>query len=185
MDYIKQMMLIQTIFQKELYLEIYDLKLNYNESFERREVVRGVYVKDGKILVVHPKDEMIYGLPGGGIEEGESHVDALSREMREEVGATKIEIIKYIGQMISHRKKYDSEKRFIPTHHLYRIDILEQGKQELIDYEKNIGLHAVYMEIDDVIKANEIALQKREQDYLDFYTNQTVLLKILRDYYLS
>lgn len=185
MDYNKQMLLIQTIFQKELYLEIYDLKLNYDEPFERREVVRGVYVKDGKILVVHPKDEMIYGLPGGGIEEGESHADALSREMREEVGAKKIEIMNYIGQMISYRKKFDAQMRFIPTHHLYRIDILEQGMQELIDYEKNIGLNAVYMTIDDVIKANEIALQKREQDYLDFYTNQTVLLKILRDYYLQ
>ncbi|MDY0295228.1 MAG: NUDIX domain-containing protein [Acholeplasmataceae bacterium] len=185
MDYNKQMYLNLLISKKQLDLIIYDLKLDYDLAFETRHVVRGICLKDDKILVVHPKDELIYGIPGGGIEGDESHLQALEREMHEEVGAKSIKIISYMGQMVTYRKKFDTDTNFKPIHYLYIVDILEQGDQHLIDYEQNIGLNYIYIPIDEVIKRNEIALKHRDQAYLDFYTNQTVLFKIIKDYYMN
>lgn len=47
----------------------------------------GVLVKDGKILVQRDKDGNEYALPGGHVKLGETTVDGLVREYKEETGA--------------------------------------------------------------------------------------------------
>ena len=50
--------------------------------------VRVVVQKDNKILMVcqHHEDKDIWMVPGGGIEEGETSIDAAVREVKEETG---------------------------------------------------------------------------------------------------
>jgi 8-oxo-dGTP diphosphatase len=50
--------------------------------------VRGIIIDDDKIALIErvKPDRTYYIFPGGGIEEGESHVQALQREMKEELG---------------------------------------------------------------------------------------------------
>lgn len=163
-------------------IEIIDLKINLNQPFETRETIRGICIKDDSILVVYPKDELIYGIPGGGIDRGENHFEALKREMNEEVGASSIKIIKPFGRMTCFRKMYDSDQIFVPTHNLYLIDIEAFEKQNLIDYELSLGLSYKFVNIDEAIKTNELALSLRNQEYLDFYSNQTVLLKLIKQF---
>lgn len=43
------------------------------------------YFEDGKILLVRVRDNKLWYFPGGKITEGESHVDALVRELSEEL----------------------------------------------------------------------------------------------------
>jgi 8-oxo-dGTP diphosphatase len=55
------------------------------------EVVVGALVRDGRVLLAHRRpDKAAYpdtwDLPGGVMEEGESELDALVRELREELG---------------------------------------------------------------------------------------------------
>ncbi len=54
------------------------------------EVVAGIVVRDGRVLLIQRSPKTKYGWlwasPGGKVEAGESHVDALRRELREEVG---------------------------------------------------------------------------------------------------
>ena len=64
----------------------FDLK-NYdpNGKCETRTAARGVIQKEGKyLLVLSRKGD--YKFPGGGVEPGESLIDAMCREVREETG---------------------------------------------------------------------------------------------------
>jgi len=45
-------------------------------------------IKDKKILLVTSRDATVYWSPGGGIENDESHHDALIRELKEELSLT-------------------------------------------------------------------------------------------------
>lgn len=47
----------------------------------------GVLIRDNKILVQRDKDGSEYALPGGHVKIGETSIEALNREYREETGA--------------------------------------------------------------------------------------------------
>jgi 8-oxo-dGTP pyrophosphatase MutT (NUDIX family) len=55
------------------------------------EVVVGVLILEGRVLLVHRRPEKhanpdVWDLPGGLVEAGESELDALARELHEELG---------------------------------------------------------------------------------------------------
>ena len=54
------------------------------------DVVAGLFCKEGRVLVCQRKSTSQFSLkwefPGGKVEEGEGHEDALRRELREELG---------------------------------------------------------------------------------------------------
>jgi 8-oxo-dGTP pyrophosphatase MutT (NUDIX family) len=63
--------------------------------FVERNVVRLVVLDvDGRVLLLHTRDlanpefGTAWELPGGGVEEGETHVETAIRELREETGIT-------------------------------------------------------------------------------------------------
>ncbi len=68
------------------------IKLYDNDYQEKTEGVplhrgaRGIIYKDQKIAVIHYRTLNHYVLPGGGIEEGETELQALKREILEEIG---------------------------------------------------------------------------------------------------
>ena len=55
-------------------------------KFDFRETCFGICEKDGKILLTQKVSKNETSLVGGGIENGESHLDCLKREFKEEVG---------------------------------------------------------------------------------------------------
>jgi len=64
-----------------------DVKINAEEGkFKYR--VSGAVIKDGKLLVVKIAQNQFYCLPGGHIHLGESSLEAIHREIKEEVGIT-------------------------------------------------------------------------------------------------
>ncbi|MDJ0838792.1 MAG: NUDIX domain-containing protein [Acidobacteriota bacterium] len=63
--------------------------------------------KDNKILVLaydYPNGR-IYALPGGGVKEGESLADSVTRELKEELGlAVEVGDMRYVGDMMERGK---------------------------------------------------------------------------------
>ena len=51
-----------------------------------RDSARSIIIRDGKIAMIHSLKYAYYKFPGGGIEAGESPVEAMLRETREEAG---------------------------------------------------------------------------------------------------
>lgn len=85
---------------------------------------------DNKVVLVRDKDETRFTLPGGGIQEGESPVEALIREFREEaqfiplnielLGTLEVRITNKKGEVIEHHQQVrficsiDNPGDFIP-----------------------------------------------------------------------
>ncbi len=63
----------------------------------RRDVVHGVTIQDGKMLLVFNKKINEYQFPGGAYEEGEDDLRALSREFTEETGYDHIHVGEFLG----------------------------------------------------------------------------------------
>ncbi len=62
-----------------------------SKKYDFRETCFGIFEKNGKIAVIYNKNQ--YSLIGGGVDKGESKIEALKREFKEEVGY-EISIIK-------------------------------------------------------------------------------------------
>ena len=71
----------------------------------------------GEIAILYFKNNDLYSLPGGGIEGGESPIDALKREILEETGCTARQI-RELGMVEENRACHD----YVTISHFYVVD---------------------------------------------------------------
>lgn len=95
-----------------------------------------------------PRD--YYETPGGGIKPGESHEQALHREIEEEVGY-KCEVIKFIAEVddyynLIYRKNHN---------YFYLVKVKGKAKQQLEPDEKIRIADIIWVPIDEAIKLYE------------------------------
>lgn len=108
---------------------------------KKRKTVRALLIKDNKIGLLHIKgDDLAFGkrnhleTPGGGIDDSESPIEALKREILEETGFT----IKNIQYVTTVAVEYNPLNR-IDVSKIYACVIDEDThKTALLDYEKEI-----------------------------------------------
>lgn len=75
-------------------------------TYQVREATRAIVTEaDGKIALMHASLNHYYKLPGGGVEAGESLLEALYRECREEIGCD-IEVTGEVGSLTEYRQRY-------------------------------------------------------------------------------
>ncbi|MCB9798977.1 class I tRNA ligase family protein [Candidatus Nomurabacteria bacterium] len=116
------------------------------DDFHPRRSVRGICIRDGKVLLEFDTKMQEYVLPGGGIEDGEDIKAALVRELAEECGYSAVVVQENLGS-IEHN--YFHHKR------LNDWRVLES---------------AYYIEIDtnQVIERPQEEVEKVEFDWYDF-----------------
>ncbi len=106
-----------------------------NGTREIRPSVRGIILRDGKVLMVHSLKYDYYKFPGGGIEPGEDQLTALCREVREESGyAVDPDSVREFG-MVLRISKGQRKDIFYQENYYYLCDVVGPVGQQLDDYE--------------------------------------------------
>ncbi|MBP3370532.1 MAG: NUDIX domain-containing protein [Clostridia bacterium] len=107
-----------------------------------RPSVRSIIIKNGQVALVHSLKYDYYKFPGGGIEAGESHFDALIRETLEESGLAVIpsSIIEY-GYVHRVQKTDRADADFFIQDNYYYLCDADDVKlaQKLDGYEADEG----------------------------------------------
>lgn len=115
-----------------------DLK-DYSESDKLfiRPSVRGIIIKNHKVALVYSKKYDYYKFPGGGINNSESKIDCLIREVKEEVGLVVLkDTIKEYG-FVLRKQKLDYDVLYQENYY-YLCDVSDKiESQNLDDYEND------------------------------------------------
>lgn len=133
-----------------------------------RTTVRAVILNEkNQVLMVYSKHYDDYTFPGGGLKEEEHKEKALKRELREELGANKIKIKKYIGYL--EETKYGlfhQESIYLQKSIYYLVDIDSFGKQKLQHREITHGIKPTWIDVDQAIKHNlKVMSNQKHQAY--------------------
>ena len=137
----------------ELDAKNYDL----NGKVFVRPSARSIIIKDNKIFMVHSLKYDYYKFPGGGIDEGETKIDALIRETKEEAGLIVIpESIREYGMVHRIQKgvRFDCDT-FIQDNYYYFVDVADGVfEQDLDQYEADEHFTLEYVDYKKVLEAN-------------------------------
>jgi 8-oxo-dGTP pyrophosphatase MutT (NUDIX family) len=133
---------------------------NVNGKTIYRTAVRGVMLRGRSLLMIYSSNVGDYKFPGGGVSQGETHAQALRREIHEECGTSITSIGREIGAVIEYsiamENKFDVFKM---TSYYYLCDVEDGlGTQKLDDYEQELGFKPVWIDIDQAILLNNALL---------------------------
>ncbi|OOM79564.1 RNA pyrophosphohydrolase [Clostridium puniceum] len=148
-----------------------------------REAVRGVIIKDNKILMVHSKNRD-YKFPGGGIKKGEGYIEALKREVEEETGYVCSKINEQVGIITEKSKdKYFNDRIFKMISYYYFAEVYNKKKSQKLDpYEAKLGFKPEWVNIDDAIKNNNKIINLGIEPIANWISRETYVLKEIRKY---
>lgn len=125
-----------------------------NGTVISRPSVRGIVIREGRVLMIHSVKYDYYKFPGGGIEPGEGHREALCREVREESGfAVDPDSIREYG--LVHRRSRGAESDlFIQDNYYYLCAVAGAEGQALDDYEAEEGFTPEFVTAAHAIETN-------------------------------
>ena len=131
----------------------------------RRDSARAIILREGKVAMVHSLRDDYYKLPGGGIEKGESTIDAMIRETREEAGLiVKPETVREYGYVHRiQRGGRDPQECFIQDNFYYLCEVEEEIHAPQLEVsEAEAGFVLEFVDARHAIRTNrESALDNR------------------------
>ncbi|HHT43592.1 MAG TPA: NUDIX domain-containing protein [Firmicutes bacterium] len=143
-----------------------------------REAVRAIVIRNGSILLLYSRREGDYHFPGGGVDAGETHLEALSRELREECGAELTQVHEPFGKIVEYAfPKEHGFDVFRMTSYYYICSIGDElGPQGLTGYERDLGLEPHWTTVERALEANEAVLASRAPAWT---MRETTVLRLL------
>ena len=101
-----------------------------------RNSARSIIIKDGRIAMIRSLKYDYYKFPGGGIEKGETPVQAMIRETREEAGlVVKPETVREYGRVHRVQKSdRDETTRYVQDNYYYLCEAEEQTVPQKLNY---------------------------------------------------
>ena len=136
---------------------------NYTDDMPEivRTAVRGIVFVDGKLLLIEDNKNEVK-LPGGGQEDGETDIETLIREVREETGCTVIaETVRPFGYIEEKRRSFHEDRIWHQFSRLYFCDVTdERSDTEYSENEKRYGMRFRMYTIDEAIAKNRAMLDR-------------------------
>lgn len=158
-----------------------DLK-DYNPEWPHstRPSVRGVIFRNGKLALIHNGKYDYYMFPGGGIEEGESHEEALIREVKEESGLVVIpESIREYGSALRLSKSsYLENTIFEQQNYYYRCETQDTTEFDVHEIEEKYSL--VFLAPEEAVRRNR-ANDHGEENGSVWIERETRIMELLME----
>ena len=126
-------------------------------QFFTRDSARSIMIRNGKLAMIHSQKYDYYKFPGGGIEKGETPIEAMIRETQEEAGLIVIpETVKEYGYVHRIQKSdHNPSECFVQDNYYYLCDAVDGSvSQNLDDYEKEESYQLEYVEPSVAIEKN-------------------------------
>ena len=143
-------------------------------KYTDRPTVKVIIKKDNKILILNNGL-----LPGGGVEENESKIDAITRELKEEIGAT-VQDIESIGTVIQYRNFLS--KRYII--HGYVATLNSIGGPTDPQSEGEAQFTQTWLTIDDALDLVSNSVAEVKTIPIDDSARQSKLYNLMTTYEL-
>ncbi len=155
--------------------------LDKSKTIINRIAIRCVAFKDGKLLLIRTnKGDLKF--PGGGVEESESHIETLAREILEETGYMLKAIGDVLGDTYEARVMQNEKDRILAMRSVYyfcEIDFNNKLEQKLDDYEKQFGFEVVFATINEALEVNENILLGDKENINIWVNREAEVLKEL------
>ena len=128
------------------------------EILHTREAVRAVlFREDRRIPILYVARYGYHKLPGGGVDAGENHIEALFREISEEVGDQSILEIDggAFGYVVEHKLEHKEEEKppTRQTSYCYRGTIQPGGETHFTEKEELNEFELKWMTLSEAIEA--------------------------------
>lgn len=155
----------------------------YNkDSHFCRHAVRAIVLKDNKLLMIYTcKGD--YKFPGGGIEQGESHYEALRREVIEETGYHIEKVSELVGVVIEKKPDdFDSTKIFEMRSYYYLCYIgRRQIEQTLDDYEAEQDFKPIWISLNEALEKNYELIKNYKNALNSWAIRETFVMQELKN----
>lgn len=127
------------------------------ERLLERVTVRAVVLRGDELLLVHSSVNGDFMFPGGGVEAGESHQDALARELREECGAELLAKGGLLGETREYRSAREPDYDAYCIRSLYYLCRVGEHRvpPRLQAYEERLGFKAGWHALEEALHNNQ------------------------------
>jgi 8-oxo-dGTP pyrophosphatase MutT (NUDIX family) len=151
-----------------------------------RNATRAIVLNGDNILLLYTKRYHDYSLPGGGIDDGESNIAGLIRELKEETGAHNVNNIKEFGSYEEFRPWYKDDFDIVHMHSYCYVCSIDDEllEPELEPHEINNGMRPLWVNIHQAISHNEETISNSKKKGLSIERETFLLKRIVEELYI-
>ncbi|MCI3918700.1 NUDIX domain-containing protein [Paenibacillus sp. TRM 82003] len=151
-------------------------------TFERRSA-RGIILNGGDILMMYTERYNDYSFPGGGVEPDEDLLAGLRRELSEEIGARRIEVLQEFGYIDEYRPHPKPEYELIHMLSYFYVCKVEHdfADARLEAYEIANGSKPVWVDLREAIAHNRAVIANREPSMGFSIERETLVLELVAE----